>query len=180
MLKWFLATTKILVVIILLIVMSIPSYGLIKPQIQGSNHQRINPMEIALFEIEIENKGIFPDGRIIVYLDVESESVPEGWIARVTDQIIIDNGSIGFAYLTVKPPKSFGYHDETCSVTVEIIHGPANNPSEKYPPYRISVLVESRGFSIYGIEIILLIIISIIILGSGYFIYKRKNKKERV
>jgi hypothetical protein len=180
MLKWFLTTTKILVVVSLLIVISIPSYALIQPQIKGSNVRRIGPMDTAFFQIEIKNLGHYPDDRIIVNLDVVSESVPEGWIARVTDQIILDNGSIGFAYLTVKPPKSFGYHDVTCAIIVEIIHGPTDNPSEKYSPERITVIVESRGFSMFGIEIIFfIIIIAIFIIISCYYIYKRKNKKER-
>jgi hypothetical protein len=154
-----------------------PAYlPLIKPQTQGSNTKRIGPMDTAVFPIEIENLG---NARTKIKLQVVSESVPDGWTAIVTDQVILDEekGSMAIAYLTIKPPKTFGYHDETSGIVVEMVPERAENPSDKGSPERISVLVESRGFSVIGIEMLLLplVIIVVIIFLIYYFIIRKRK-----
>jgi hypothetical protein len=153
----------------------LPAYlPLIKQQTVGSNTKRIGPMDTAVFPIEIENLG---NARTKVKLEVVS--VPDGWTAIVTDLVILDEveGSSGIAYLTIKPPKSFGYHDENAGIVVEMTPERAENSNDKGNPERISVLVESRGFSVIGIEafaIPLIIIIVIIFLIYYFLIRKRK------
>ena len=155
-----------------------PAYlALIKPQIQVSNSKIIGPMDTAVFPIEIENLG---NARTKVKLEVVSGTVPEGWTAIVTDQIILDEvkGSKGVAYLTVKPPKSFGYHDDTAGIRVEMTPERAENPSDQGAPESVTVLVESRGVSVIGFEIVVLpiIIIVLIIFFIYYFLIRKKGK----
>lgn len=152
-----------------------PAYlPLIKQQTVGSNTKRIGPMDTAVFPIEIENLG---NARTKVKLEVVD--IPDGWTAIVTDLIILDEveGSSGTAYVTVKPPKSFGYHDDTAGVVIEMIPERAENPLEVGSAERITVLVESRGFSVIGLEafaIPLIFIILIIFLIYYFLIRKRK------
>ena len=155
-----------------------PAYlPLIKPQIQESNTKRIGPMDTAVFPIEIENLG---NARTKVKLEVVSGTVPDGWTAIVTDQIILDEakGSKGIAYLTVKPPKSFGYHDDTSSIVVEMTPERAENPADQGSPERVSVLVESRGISFIGFEVVIIpiIIIIVIIFLVYYYMFRKKGK----
>ena len=78
----------------------------------------------------------------------------------------------------VVQPKSFGYHDDTAGIVVEIIHRPIDNSLGKSVPARISVLVESRGFSTVGLERILPIILFLILITIiVHFFYKTKIKK---
>ncbi|KYK20898.1 hypothetical protein AYK24_03435 [Thermoplasmatales archaeon SG8-52-4] len=150
----------------------LPAYlPLIKSQVKGSNCMRIEPMDTAVFQIEIENLG---NGRTKVILQVLSESVPDGWIATVTEEIYLDVGknSKGIAYLTVKPPKSSGYHDDTAGITIEMAPHHAEDSNDKGNAERISVLVESRGiigteekgFEIDTTYLLILIIIILIII----------------
>ena len=155
-----------------------PAYlPLIKSESQGGNSKRIGPMDTAVFPIEIENLG---NAQTRVKLRVISSSVSQGWAAIVTDYIILDEtrGSKGIAYLTVKPPKSFGYHDEQITISVELTPEYAQNPANQGSPQYVNVLVESRGFSVIGFEIIVipLIIIVIIIFLVYYFMFRKKGK----
>jgi hypothetical protein len=152
-----------------------PAYlPLIKPQTMGSNTKRISPMDTAVFPIEIENLG---NARTKIKLKIVS--VPDGWTAIVTDQIILDEieGSSGIAYLTIKPPKSFGYHDDTAGIVIEMVPVRAENSLDVGPPERISVLVESRGFSVIGVEAfaIPIIFILVIIFLIYYFLIRKRN-----
>ena len=152
-----------------------PSYlPLIKPEPEGGNFKKIGPMDTASFPIKIENLG---NDRTIVKLRVVNP--PDGWVVAVDDEIILDEavGSTGTAYVTVRPPKGFGYHDEDASIVIELLPVRALNELEEGTPKTVTLLVESRGFSIIGIEIFLPIIIFIIVLI--YFIYwyfKRMRK----
>ncbi|KYK28673.1 hypothetical protein AYK20_06860 [Thermoplasmatales archaeon SG8-52-1] len=160
-----------------------PAYlPLIKPQVQGGNSMRIEPMDTAVFPIEIENLG---NAQTRVKLQVVNENVPDGWTANVTDNIILDEtrGSKGIAYLTVKPPKSVGYHDDSASISVELVPESARNPIDQGPPQYVNFLVESRGDikseeKGFEIDTNFLLILIIIILIIIIIVIQLKNRKK--
>jgi len=152
-----------------------PAYlPLIKAELPETNAKKIGPMDTAVFPIEVENLG---NARTKVYFEVVG--VPDGWIAVVTDDITLDEGvgSKGTAYLTVRPPKGFGYHDEDTSIRVQMIPARAEDTSDRGDPEYITVVVESRGFSAIGIEIVLIpIIIIVLILVLLYYFWIKRRK----
>jgi len=152
-----------------------PAYlPLIKAELPETNSKRIGPMDTASFPIEIENLG---NARTKVYFQVED--VPDGWIAVVTDDIILDEtaGSKGTAYLTIRPPKGFGYHDEDVSVRVSMVPARAENTQDRGNPEYVTVIVESRGFSVIGAEVIIpIVVLILVVLFVVYFLFKRYNK----
>jgi len=111
----------------------------------------------------------------------ELEYVPEGWVAIIDDSITLEEGvgTKAIVYLTVRPPKGFGYHDEDGMIRVKVTPSYWQDTSLEGSPETVSVLVESRGFSVIGIEMILLplIVIIAIILFLYYGIYKKKLMK---
>jgi hypothetical protein len=112
---------------------------------------------------------------------IELTGVPDDWSASITNEIIIEEGtgSKATAYLTLKPPKGFGFHDDTASIFIKFTPEMAENPTYKGDPQTLDILVESRGFSIIGIEVLILpiIVIVIIILLLYYFIIKKRSEK---
>ena len=133
-------------------------------------------MDTAVFTIEVENLG---NARTKVYFEVDLNSLPDDWIAIVTDDIIIDEaqGSKGIAYLTVRPPKSFGYHDDDASIRVKLTPARAENTDQQGKSEYVTVIVESRGFSIVGLEVAGPVIIGIAALVIGLvFFYMRRKK----
>ncbi len=146
---------------------------LVQAQFPDGESKIIGPMDTAVFKVELQNLG---NARTRVNLNVDN--VPSGWAAIITNDVIIEEGegSKAYAYLTVKPPKSFGYHDDAASIIVTYTPEMAENPTFVGETRVVDVLVESRGFSIIGGEIILipLIIIILIVLLIYYFIIKKK------
>jgi len=131
-----------------------PAYLPIISAVPQGNSKTIGPMDTAVFPIVVENMG---NARTTVKFTIEN--VPEGWIAVVDDEITLDEaqGSTGTAYLTIKPPKGFGYHNDPTSITVTLTPFRTQNPSQIGPPKEVTVMVESRGFSTPGFEPILFI-----------------------
>lgn len=153
-----------------------PDYlPLVSNELPETNTKRIGPMDTAVFPIELKNLG---NARTKVFLEVTH--VPEDWIAVVTDSVILDEGeeSTATAYLTVKPPKSFGYHDDDASIRVKITPTYADDTTLQGNAETVTVVVESRGVSVIGIEVILPIIALIIILiVAAFMLYKRYREK---
>ena len=133
-------------------------------------------MDIAVFPIEITNLG---NARTKVFLEVDLSTLPDDWIAIVDDSIIIDEGegSKNIAYLTIRPPKSLGYHDDDASIRVKMTPARAENTQNRGEPEYVTVVVESRGVSILGLEVIapIIIVIVAVILAILYF-FMRKRK----
>jgi len=148
----------------------------VQPLVKDTNTKRIGPMDTVTFPIEIENMG---NARTLVKCEVEY--VPEGWVAIIDDSITLEEGvgTKAIVYLTVRPPKGFGYHDEDGMIRVKVTPSYWQDTSLEGSPETVSVLVESRGFSVIGIEMILLplIVIIAIILFLYYGIYKKKLMK---
>lgn len=146
---------------------------LIKPELPGSNAKTIGPLDTATFPITIENLG---NARTIVYLKVVNTSVPNEWVAIVTDQVTLEEGtgSTGTAYLTIKPPKGIGYHDDDATISVSLQPVQADNAANKGDIIYQTVLVESRGFSTPGFESIGFLGALAIVMAIIFIIRKRK------
>ena len=100
------------------------------------------------------------------------------------DEIYLDEvkGSKGTVYLTVKPPKYLGYHDESVSISVEMIPEYAMGTERGSPQY-VSILVDCRGS--YGTEekgyetdTTFLLILIIIILIITIIVIQLINRKK--
>lgn len=154
-----------------------PAYKpIVDAKLLNLNSKKISPNDEAVFPIELENMG---NARTKVLLEVNE--LPEGWTATVTDYVILaeQEGSKETAYLSVIPPSGLGYHDEEISITVKMTPIMAENPEEVGNSFYANFIVESRGFSVNGIEqyIFYIIIIGVILLII-LLIYKRVNKKN--
>lgn len=144
-----------------------PEYlPLVNAQVTGKTSINVGPLDSAVFPIEIQNLG---NSRTIVFLDVD---VPQGWIAVVTDQITILEGSAGTAYLTVKPPKEFGWHYDREQIKISVLPTRAENIQQQGEITHITVMVESRGFSTPGFESV----VFIAALFAVVFMLKRRKK----
>lgn len=149
-----------------------PAYlPMISAQLPEGNSNKIGPMDTASFPIEVTNLG---NARTRVFFEIEY--MPKGWIAVITDDITLDEGqgSQGTAYLTIKPPKSFGYHYDEESIRVKMTPARAEDIQNRGGSSYVTVIVESRGFSLLGFEVVLLLI-GIILLGVLIYIFKKKK-----
>jgi len=151
----------------------IPAYkALIRPSLPETNSKEIGPMDTAVFPIDIANLG---NARTVVLLSVVS--VPKDWVAVITSQLVLEEGagSTGTAYLVIKPPKGFGYHDDQKTITISMQPVKADDYSIKGEITNETFLVQSRGFSTPGFE-------TIIFLGAFAMVflivtYTQKRKK---
>ena len=151
----------------------IPAYKpLIRVFLPETNALEIGPMDTAVFPIQIENLG---NARTIVLLNVTN--VPKDWSSIITSEVLLEEGagSTAIAYLTVKPSKSFGYHYEEQIIRVSLKPMKADDYSEIGEITYQTFLVQSRGFSTPGFEIIVFLgaisIVCMIIIS----IWKRKT-----
>ena len=104
--------------------------------------------------------------------------MPDDWIAVVTDSITVERGEKGTAYVTVKPPKGFGYHDDDASIRVKMTPAYADDPTVRGASEPVTLVVESRGISVIGIEVVLPIIVVIILaIVAIYWFIKRMQRK---
>jgi hypothetical protein len=151
----------------------IPAYkSLINPSLPETNMKEIGPMDTAVLPITISNLG---NARTIVFLDVTS--IPEDWVAVVTSQLTLEEGagSYGTAYLIVKPPKSFGYHNDEQTIKVSMQPVDAGDYSKRGEITYQTFLVQSRGFSTPGFETI--VFLGAFALTLLIIVYIRKRKK---
>jgi hypothetical protein len=144
---------------------------MISSQLPDGNSMKIGPLDTASFPIQVTNMG---NARTRVFFEIMN--IPEGWIAVVTDDITLDEGegSKGIAYLTIKPPKNFGYHYDEESIRVEMTPARAEDIQDRGESSYVTVIVESRGFSTPGFEAILFIGA----LLAVAMIFKLKKKKN--
>ena len=118
------------------------------------NTKEVSPTESAVFPIEVSNMG---NARTTVFFKIDN--IPEGWTVAVTDDVTLDEvgGSKEIAYLTVSPPKGFGYHYDEQSIIVTMTPARAEDLTNQGEPSYITVVVGSRGFSTPGFESVLFI-----------------------
>jgi len=147
----------------------------VNPQI---NSKIIGPMDTTSFPIDIDNQG---NGRTKVFLEIDYESLPEGWSAVIDDNVIIEAGSSSektkTVFLTVYPPKGFGYHDDIANIRVKVTPTWAEDTAIEGKYEYVTLNVESRGISVIGIEMVLTVIVLIaLILVGVYLVFKRYKK----
>jgi hypothetical protein len=150
----------------------VPDYKpLIQPVYPETNTKRIGPLDTAVFPIQITNLG---NARTVVLLTVED--VPADWNAIITDQLILEEGegSSATAYLVIKPPKNFGYHNDEKTITISMQPVKYDDYSKKGETTYATFLVESRGFSTPGFESIALISALVVVLIIITLYRKRK------
>ena len=154
-----------------------PAYRALISYVPQSNNKIIGPMDTAEFPIDVTNLG---NARTKVFLEVDYDSLPDGWSAIINDNIVLEtgSGSAGKVYLTVRPPKGFGYHDDDAVIRVKITPKYADDTNIQGESEYLTVSVESRGLSIIGIEIMIPILI-LIFLGviTAHILIKRIKKK---
>jgi len=152
----------------------IPDYmPIIKTDFPDLNTKRVSPSESATFPIEIENAG---NARTKVFLEIEN--IPDGWSATVTDVLILNEqkGSKATAYLTVIPSTDLGYHYEESNIRVKITPTMAENIEKVGTPIYANFIIQNRGFSSSGMEVIMpiIFIIFLVIVLAIYSLRKRK------
>ena len=136
------------------------------------NTVKIEPHQSAEFPIRITNIG---NDQTLVFFKVENQ--PQDWNTIVTDQIYINENGVKTAYLSIKPPRDFGYREDIGIIRVSVTPTRALDPSQQGDKITLSFLVQSKGFFAEGaglfnvIWIILLIIIIIFVIR--YFIRKK-------
>ncbi len=153
-----------------------PAYrALIQAELPSANTKTVGPMDTVVFPIKITNMG---NAETLVKLEVESG--PSDWIAVVTDEILVGVDGTATAYLTIKPPKGMGYHDDNGAFKVTLTPYRAQNPSsvDVGEPTDITVVVESRGFSTVGAEGVLPVIIVIFLLLVFVYWFIKKQRKR--
>jgi len=124
----------------------VPSYlPSIDVDIDDINTAEISPDENAVFPIKIKNLG---NDNTRVSINVSN--LPEGWTAVVTNVLFLEENKSGLATLTIRPPKNFGYHEETGIVQLSITPSKTSKPSLEGDTMSIGFLVRSKGFSVEG------------------------------
>jgi len=140
----------------------------------------IGPGDTATFNIGVENLG---NGKT----QIESRifALPKGWTATITSNAILESGiSERFQKktirLVIKPPIDFGYHNDREIITVAITPSFFENISLAGEEYQLSFIVQSRGFSTPGFEILLVItaVAIVLIVGKHQTMKKRTANKE--
>ncbi len=146
---------------------------IVSPEVLGGESKIIGPMDTTVFPIELTNLG---NARTRVQLEITH--IPDGWSAIITNEVIIEEGegSKATAYLTVRPPRGVGYHDDSASIVIHYTPEMVEQSMFVGKAKSINVLVESRGISIIGIEVIILPIIVIIVVLYLIYYYRFKKK----
>ncbi len=154
-----------------------PSYlPIIQTDLPDFNTKRVSPMEEAVFPIEIENLG---NARTQVKFEIEK--IPEGWEAAISDELILEgmDGSKSITYLTVIPPRDFGFHYESANIRIKMVPVMVDNPDVTGDPLYATFTVQNRGTSTVGFEQIFFYgLIVLIIIIVVYFLLKVKRKKQ--
>lgn len=136
--------------------------------------ERIGPMDTAVFPIEVENIG---NERTDIVFEIKHK--PSGWKAIINNKDILEVGQKKTIYLSIQPPRTFGYHYDVESISITVTPARSIAPSVKGEPVPVTVQVESQGFSIVGIELLiipLIIIIAIVVFLYYRFVHMKKLK----
>lgn len=138
------------------------------------NIRNIKPDETAEFTFEIQNWG-----NAVTKVVSEIENLPEGWLSEIVHSTILGSDLVGSTYkktisLRVKPPIDFGYHEDRAIIKVSMTPINYGNPEDKGEPHYLYFIVQSKGFSTPGFDVIILLLAFIFVL---FPVWKRKNRK---
>ena len=131
--------------------------------------KNIGPMDSAVLPIEVNNMG---NARTTVFFKIDD--IPKGWTVAVTDDITLEDSQAKSAYITVKPPKEFGYHYDQKGIMVKLTPARAEDLTNVGEPLYVTFIIQSRGFSTPGFEAIGFIGALAIVMLTIFIIRKRK------
>ncbi len=132
----------------------------------------------TVFDIEIENLA---NGKTEVVFEIKD--LPDGWVVSKPNYITLDSTSYegntkAIVTIAVTPPKGFGYHDDEeniqFKVTARYYATTGKTIEQDFP---LDLNVESRGFSVIGIEVPIIIILLICLVIFIVIIMLKKFKK---
>ena len=133
----------------------------------------ISPNELAFFNVNIKNLG---NEKTI--LNLKTIDYEDWKIYFVEDSVTIESDETKNIKITVQSPQSFGYHDDNKMIKLFLKPSYFKNSSLIGDTYEISFIVQVKGFSTQGIELILMIVITlIIVLVVLTFIFKKFGNK---
>jgi hypothetical protein len=137
--------------------------------------ERVSPQETARFDIEVENIG---NAKTNVVTKVLNE--PEDWHVEITSDLVLGTSAYGedskdTITLSVKPSYTAGYHNEREIIKVALTPVYYDNDSLSGEKYILSFIVQNRGFSTPGFEILPLFLAFIIVISILY----KKHQKNR-
>jgi len=140
------------------------------------NVKNIEPDETAYFTMEIQNWG---NG--ITKVNTEIVDIPEGWLTKIVQNTTLGTYQLGTnnkktISLNVKPPVGFGYHEDRAVIKVKMTPVYFEDQEIKGEPHYLYFIVQSKGFSTPGFEMITLLFAFIFIMMP---IIKRKNSKSK-
>jgi hypothetical protein len=142
--------------------------------------EETSPGNLAKIPIALENQG-----NAITVVEIKIKDIPSGWAVGITSQIQLestlqDGDSSDTVTLTVQPPYSFGYHDETESIQLEFTpyyYAEQTDESIRGRTITETINIKNRGFSIVGIEVAIIIIVIILIIIALIYEIRRRIKK---
>jgi hypothetical protein len=139
------------------------------------NAMTIRPDETADFDIKLENLGNAKTNVNFTILDV-----PEGWSAKITQNILLGTTTIGenidnIVTLSVKPSYEFGYHNEEEIIKVLINPSHYKESDLVGPTYELSFIIQNKGYFVPGFEVISIFLALTILV----FILKGKRKTKQ-
>jgi len=144
------------------------------------NIRNINPDETAEFTFEIQNWG---NG--VTKVISEIEGLPEGWLSEIVHSTILGSELVGSTSkktisLRVKPPIDFGYHEDRAIIKVSMTPISYINPEDRGESHYLYFIVQSKGFSTPGFDIIILLLAIIFVLFPVWIRKNRKIEKKRL
>jgi len=134
------------------------------------NTKKVSPNEIAIFEINVKNKG-----NAITNISFEILDKPKGWIIELPKNIELEDESN--IILSARGPISFGHHDDRENITIKVVPYHYKNSSLKGKEYFLNFIVQSKGFSTPDFE--LLTFLFAIIIGVFILKIKKKNLEKK-
>ncbi|MCK4365453.1 MAG: hypothetical protein KAW45_05340 [Thermoplasmatales archaeon] len=137
----------------------------------------IGPMDTAEFRIDITNLGNAKTEVLCQVLDA-----PDGWSANIITNVVLNSKVFGSdadttqtIYFKIKPPFTFGYHNDRQQISVKLTPSYLWDPTLEGKVYQIDFVVQSRGFSTPGFELPL---IAAALIGIALIYKIRKKNKE--
>jgi hypothetical protein len=147
-------------------------------ELPKGNFIEIGPLDTADFPIEIDNLG---NG--VTYVAIEIVEIPVGdWSVSVPSSVTLrsdanagEEGTKATVHLSIKPPYGFGFHNERRTFKVKFTPQYLGNPNLLGQSEIITFNVQNVGMSPgAGFEIPLIVIL-LVVLFIGIYVYKRRK-----
>jgi len=138
----------------------------------NGNFKEIGPGNTANFDIHLENLGNAPTEVTFKILNQ-----PKGWSPNIISMTTLGSKVLGEETtkeipFVVQPPYNFGYHNERQSFQVSLTPAYYRDPTLTGKEYVITFVVQSRGFSTPGFEMVF----ALTALVGLAFITKKRQK----